>query len=62
MCSCEEHEVAIKEIFAKIGITDKITCTQAHDIVANSDITLEDIGTYCEKYKVKIGNCQLGCF
>jgi hypothetical protein len=62
MCNCEEHEATLKEIFNEIGITDKITCAQAHDIVENYDITFEDISAYCGKHSVKIKNCQLGCF
>jgi len=62
MCNCEEHERTVQEIFAKLGITDQITCVQAHDIVESYDITLADIGAYCEKENVKIKKCQLGCF
>jgi len=62
MCNREEPEVTIKKIFDEIGITDKITCAQAHDIVENYDITFEDIGAYCDTHSIKIRNCQLGCF
>jgi len=63
MCKfCEESEAAVKKIFDEVGITDKITCAQAHDLIETYDITFGDIGAYCDKHNVKIKNCQLGCF
>jgi len=63
MCKfCETSEATVKEIFDKMGITDMVTCGQAHEIIEKYEITLGDIGAYCDKHNVKIRGCQLGCF
>ena len=63
MCKfCEESEAAVKKVFDEMGIIDKITCTQAHEINEKYDIAFGDIGAYCDKHNVKIRECQLGCF
>jgi len=63
MCKfCEASEAMIKEIFDKMGITDTITCPQAHDIVETYAIDFADIGAYCDNNHVKIRACKLGCF
>jgi hypothetical protein len=63
MCKfCEISEAAVKDVFDKMGITDMITCTQAHEINEKHNIAFGEIGAYCDKHNVKIRGCQLGCF
>jgi len=40
----------------------KIPCAKAFEISRNHDISLKVIGEICEAQKIKINNCQLGCF
>ena len=58
----EEKEIIVKEVFAEVGITERITCAQAHEIIEKYDISFEDIAAYCNTFNIKIKNCQLGCF
>jgi hypothetical protein len=63
MCKfCETSEATIKEIFNEMGITDMMTCMQAHEIIEKCEVSFGDIGAYCDKHNVKIRSCQLGCF
>jgi hypothetical protein len=44
------------------GITTQITCSQAWSIAEKLGISKQEIGAYCEANKIKIRECQLGCF
>ena len=40
----------------------KIACKQAQKIAEEEGIPYKDMGTLLNELKVKIANCQLGCF
>ncbi|HHX87646.1 MAG TPA: hypothetical protein GX693_05645 [Firmicutes bacterium] len=41
---------------------NKLTCKSAHKIAADSGCSLAEIGLLCNRLKIKIVGCQLGCF
>ncbi|HZD42509.1 MAG TPA: hypothetical protein VE134_00485 [Methanomicrobiales archaeon] len=55
-------EDKIKRAFKESGIESQITCEQAWEISKKYNIPKADIGEYCNRNKVKIRGCQLGCF
>jgi hypothetical protein len=40
----------------------KLPCKVAFTIAAENDVKVNEIGAICEEEKIKITNCQLGCF
>lgn len=40
----------------------RLPCKAAFTIAATNDVKLNDISAICEEEKIKITNCQLGCF
>ncbi len=55
-------EQKVQEAFEKEGITNEIRCEQAFSISERYTIPKMEIARYCNKHKVKIRSCQLGCF
>jgi hypothetical protein len=55
-------EEAIRKAFREAGIGDSIACEQAYTISEQFGIPKADIGKYCNKHRIKIRHCQLGCF
>ena len=39
-----------------------ISCSKAFEIADNNSIPTKEIGALCNKLKIKITGCQLGCF
>jgi hypothetical protein len=39
-----------------------LTCGNAYSISEKDNISLEEIGRYCNDNNIKIAKCQLGCF
>ena len=54
----EQSQKALQEA----GIADKITCPQAFAIAEKAKVSRSAVGEYCTKNKIKIRECQLGCF
>ena len=54
----EEVIVRLKET-AKDG---KISCAMAFKIAKENDISTKEVGDLLNQLKIKIANCQLGCF
>ena len=52
----------IKKALQEAGITEKITCPQAFSIAEKAKVSRSVVGEYCTKNKIKIRECQLGCF
>ena len=46
----------------KEGERTKLTCANAHLIAKKCGIKLSDLGSICNEQKIKISQCQLGCF
>jgi len=54
----EDIIVKLKET-AKDG---KISCAMAFKIAKESNLSTKEMGTLLNQLKIKITNCQLGCF
>jgi len=52
----------IKKALQEAGIAEKITCPQAFSIAEKAKVARSAVGEYCTKNKIKIRECQLGCF
>jgi hypothetical protein len=52
----------IQKALQEAGIADMITCPQAFDIAEKAKVSRSAVGEYCTKNRIKIRNCQLGCF
>ncbi|MBP7411256.1 MAG: hypothetical protein KA818_06910 [Methanoculleus sp.] len=57
-------EEKVRKAFEDYGITNEITCPQAFEIAEKYNIPKMDIARYCNQRepRIKIRNCQLGCF
>jgi len=55
-------DAAIKKAIEEAGITEKITCPQAFAIAEKAKASRSAVGEYCTKNRIKIRECQLGCF
>lgn len=55
-------EKKIEKAFADAKIEREITCEQAWAIAEKHGFPKSDIAAYCNKNRVKIRHCQLGCF
>jgi hypothetical protein len=52
----------IKNALKEAGIEDRITCPQVFAIAEKTKVSRIAVGDYCTKNKIKIRECQLGCF
>jgi len=41
---------------------NRLSCEKAHELAKEMDISLQEIGRVCNELKIKIADCQLGCF
>ena len=53
---------ALIEEIRKAAVDNRLSCGAAHDLAARLQVSLREIGEVCNELKVKISNCQLGCF
>jgi hypothetical protein len=40
----------------------RLTCAEAFELANKYEIEIIEIGRICNKHKIKISKCQLGCF
>jgi hypothetical protein len=40
----------------------RLTCEKAHELGKELDVPLKEIGAVCNELKIRIKDCQLGCF
>ena len=52
----------IKKALQEAGIAERITCPQVFAIAEKTKISRIAVGDYCTKNRIKIRECQLGCF
>ena len=53
---------ALIEEIRKAAVNNRLSCGAAHDLSARLQVSLREIGEVCNGLKIKISNCQLGCF
>jgi len=44
------------------SIDNRLTCEAAHELSEKLHISLQEIGAVCNELKIKVAQCQLGCF
>lgn len=52
----------IRKALEAEGITEMITCPQAFAVAEKAKVSRGAVGEYCTKNRIKIRQCQLGCF
>lgn len=57
-----DNKTGIIEAIRNTAKDNRLTCEQAHTLGKELDVPLEEIGRICNELKIKIKNCQLGCF
>ena len=55
-------DALIKKALDESGITSELPCPKAFEISEKYGIPKMEIARYCNRHKVKIRKCQLGCF
>jgi hypothetical protein len=56
-----DKEAITKKVKSKIK-GGKIACKQALKIVEEEGVSSKDLGALLNELKIKVANCQLGCF
>jgi hypothetical protein len=54
----KELETAILDASAD----GRLSCEKAHVLSRDLNVSLREIGALCDKIKIKISSCELGCF
>jgi hypothetical protein len=44
------------------SVNNRLSCEKAHDLAKKLNTSLQEIGMLCNELKIKIADCQLGCF
>ncbi|MGD9200392.1 MAG: hypothetical protein PVI26_02415 [Chitinispirillia bacterium] len=52
----------ISDYLIEIEGRQKLICVKAFELAKKYSISIKEIGEYCNKNKIKISDCQLGCF
>lgn len=58
----ENKNEKLLEVVKKAAVDNRLTCGQAHQLAEETGYSLLEIGKACDDLKIKIKNCQLGCF
>jgi hypothetical protein len=52
----------LKKIIRETAGEEGLNCASAFMIAGKHDVPINKIGELCNELKIKIRNCQLGCF
>ena len=55
-----EHEV--RRAIHSQAIDEKVSCRAMLELASAIDMSPKEIGELCNEMKIRISNCQLGCF
>ncbi len=44
------------------SVNNRLSCERAHELAVELNTSLQEIGVLCNELKIKIADCQLGCF
>ncbi len=53
---------AVKKALRENAPEGKIPCIMAFKIAREYNCSVAEVGSWCNELKIKIVNCQLGCF
>ncbi len=46
----------------RAAVDGRLTCERAHELSRELQVSLGEIGALCNELKIRISQCQLGCF
>jgi hypothetical protein len=52
----------IERLLRERAVDSRLTCTEARIIAEDLNVPYRDIGQAANELKIKIRNCELGCF
>ncbi|MEN6460043.1 MAG: hypothetical protein ABFC94_01555 [Syntrophomonas sp.] len=52
----------IAEKLKELAPQGKLSCTKAHKLAEELEVTPRELGEICNELKIKIFACELGCF
>ena len=52
----------LKEAVRNAAVDGRLSCDKAHMLGKELGVRLQEIGAVCNELKIKIKDCQLGCF
>jgi hypothetical protein len=55
------REQVVMKIQAEV-VDNRLSCEKAHALSGELNIALAEIGALCNELKIRISQCQLGCF
>jgi len=55
-------DATIKKAFTESGVGGELPCPKAFEISEKYGIPKLEIARYCNRHRIKIRKCQLGCF
>ncbi|MBN1150994.1 hypothetical protein JXA84_07240 [candidate division WOR-3 bacterium] len=58
----EEIETTIRRKMIMRDNKECIECSKAFEAASELGVDVKEIGRYCNRLKIKIVSCQLGCF
>ena len=61
----DEKEELLNAVLERAQQTDgtkKLTCAEAFELAKEFEAEIIEIGHICNRNKIRIRNCQLGCF
>jgi hypothetical protein len=62
MTDKEKLTDAVLEQVRQEGGEKRLTCAEAFELARKLDVEIFEIGRICNREKIKIRKCQLGCF
>ena len=57
-----EKNKEIARLLKERSVNAKISCTLARKIAEDLNVPYRDVGSMANELKIKIKNCELGCF
>lgn len=58
----EDREEITRRLLEASGQEKQISCTQCREISLELGVGMDIIGGFCDKLKIRIYACELGCF
>jgi len=52
----------IVEGIRRASENNRLSCEKAHELAKELNISLQELGSHCNKLKIRIADCRLGCF
>lgn len=51
-----------REVILECVVDGELSCAQVFQLSVELDLTLRQLGEFCNREKIKVRNCQLGMF